>query len=177
MRARFTDRRSPAEARLTSATAIEVLDSRVILQLELDGIKLIEASAGTGKTHTIADLYLRHILAGRTTAQILIVTFTNAATEELRGRIQNRLYQAVTVLSDNDSEADEFLQLLREQFRQLDGVQQELLLARLQLPFITVAPGTDEAWTRHRSRRFTASANAACRSRRWPVTSCSKASF
>ena len=48
---------------MTSPTSIEVLDSRVILRLELDGIKLIEASAGTGKTHTIADLYLRHILA------------------------------------------------------------------------------------------------------------------
>ena len=39
----------------------------------------------------------------------------------------------MTALSDNDCEADEFLQLLREQVGQLDGVQQELRLARLQL--------------------------------------------
>jgi len=101
--------------------------------LELDGIKLIEASAGTGKTHTIADLYLRHILAGRLTSEILIVTYTNAATEELRGRIQNRLYQATTLLGAELPDADEFLLLLRAQWLQLDHDQQQQQLGRLQL--------------------------------------------
>ena len=87
-------------ADLIDAEAISALDSQAILTLELAGIKLIEASAGTGKTHTIADLYLRHILAGRLTSQILIVTYTNAATEELRGRIQNRLSQALTLITN-----------------------------------------------------------------------------
>ena len=72
----------------------------------IPGITLLEASAGTGKTHTIADLYLRHILAGREPAQILIVTYTNAATEELRGRIRARLNQA-SRLFDNEATEDD----------------------------------------------------------------------
>ena len=59
---------------------------------------LIEASAGTGKTFTITGLYNRLILGhGRESGerlgcdQILVVTFTRAATEELRGRIRQRL--------------------------------------------------------------------------------------
>ncbi|WP_296984199.1 UvrD-helicase domain-containing protein, partial [Thalassolituus sp. UBA1505] len=78
----------------------------------LYGQSLIEASAGTGKTFTITGLYNRLILGhGRSGAaadtldssaadgssgrlgcdQILVVTFTRAATEELRGRIRQRL--------------------------------------------------------------------------------------
>ena len=109
-------------ADLIDAEAISALDSQAILTLELAGIKLIEASAGTGKTHTIADLYLRHILAGRLTSQILIVTYTNAATEELRGRIQNRLYQALTLVNESSTPAgahstDGFLQLWQQQWQ------------------------------------------------------------
>ena len=71
----------PGDNNASVLKQISTLDSQAILTLELGGIKLIEASAGTGKTHTIADLYLRHILAGRLTSQMLIVTYTNAATE------------------------------------------------------------------------------------------------
>ncbi len=64
----------------------------------LTGQSLIEASAGTGKTYTITSLYTR-LLLGHNTHQggplacdrILVVTFTNAATEELRGRIRGRI--------------------------------------------------------------------------------------
>lgn len=63
--------------------------------LPLDGAHLIEASAGTGKTFTIATLVLRLILeAGLTIDQILVVTFTRAATAELRDRIRRRLAEA-----------------------------------------------------------------------------------
>ncbi len=113
--------------------AISALDSQAILTLELAGIKLIEASAGTGKTHTIADLYLRHILDGRLTSEILIVTYTNAATEELRGRIQSRIYQALTLVTDGTRSTDSFLQLWQEQWQMLDPEQRGLQLARLQL--------------------------------------------
>jgi exodeoxyribonuclease V beta subunit len=73
------------------------------LRMPLAGAHLIEASAGTGKTYTIAALYLRLVLGhgqangfGRplTPPEILVVTFTNAATEELRERIRTRLIQA-----------------------------------------------------------------------------------
>ena len=125
-------------ADVMDAEAISALDSQAILTLELGGIKLIEASAGTGKTHTIADLYLRHILSGRLTSQILIVTYTNAATEELRGRIQNRLHQALTLITDpslvdGERNSSDFLQLWLQQWRTLDAEQQALQLARLQL--------------------------------------------
>lgn len=66
------------------------------LTLPFAGSSLIEASAGTGKTYTISGLYLRLLLGhgGNTPLsceQILVVTFTNAATEELRDRIRKRI--------------------------------------------------------------------------------------
>ena len=66
------------------------------LRLPLQGERLIEASAGTGKTFTIAALYLRLLLGlggsaafprPLTVEELLVVTFTEAATAELRGRI------------------------------------------------------------------------------------------
>jgi len=74
------------------------------LEFPLSGARLIEASAGTGKTWTIAALYVRLILGhgGEDTAhgrpllppEILVVTFTEAATKELRDRIRKRLNEA-----------------------------------------------------------------------------------
>jgi len=72
-----------------------ILDTTATLAMPLDGIRLIEASAGTGKTYTIGNLYLRMVLSGRRVGEILVVTYTNAATEELRGRIRLRLHQAL----------------------------------------------------------------------------------
>ncbi|WP_243042424.1 exodeoxyribonuclease V subunit beta [Dyella sedimenti] len=74
------------------------------LQLPLQGTQLIEASAGTGKTWTIAALYLRLVLGhglpgGKPLlpSQILVLTFTKAATAELRERIRERLGEAADV--------------------------------------------------------------------------------
>ncbi len=64
--------------------------------LELHGTHLIEASAGTGKTHNIATLYLRLLEHGNLTVdQIAVVTFTHAATAELRDRIRARVGEAL----------------------------------------------------------------------------------
>ena len=93
-----------------------LLDTEVMLNIDLSGIKLIEASAGTGKTYTIANLYLRHILEGKTPSEILVVTFTNAATEELRGRIRFRLHQALQVFTRELDTDDEFLTQLQYSF-------------------------------------------------------------
>ncbi|HIP52892.1 MAG TPA: hypothetical protein EYH03_02615, partial [Chromatiales bacterium] len=58
----------------------------------LAGATLIEASAGTGKTYTITGLYLRLLVEmDLPVASILVMTFTNAATAELRERILARL--------------------------------------------------------------------------------------
>ncbi|MGB1296807.1 MAG: exodeoxyribonuclease V subunit beta [Psychrobium sp.] len=73
-----------------------------VMSLPLYGERLIEASAGTGKTYTIAGLYLRLLLGhGEKNAhprplsvdEILVVTFTEAATSELRDRIRSRIVQ------------------------------------------------------------------------------------
>ncbi|GKX43445.1 RecBCD enzyme subunit RecB [Pectobacterium carotovorum subsp. carotovorum] len=72
-----------------------------VMTLPLLGERLIEASAGTGKTYTLAALYLRLLLGlGKQAAyprpllveEILVVTFTEAATEELRERIRARIH-------------------------------------------------------------------------------------
>ena len=109
------------------------LDAAATLEIDLTGIKLIEASAGTGKTYTIANLYLRHILAGRDPGKLLVVTFTNAATEELRGRIRARLRDTLLLLQQPTANKDEFLTLLLSQWQDHDGETQKAQLRRLQL--------------------------------------------
>ena len=71
-----------------------------LLTLPLSGRQVIEASAGTGKTFTLAALYVRLVLGhgrdakGLQPAHILVMTFTDAATAELRERIRLRLHEA-----------------------------------------------------------------------------------
>ncbi|MCL1076091.1 exodeoxyribonuclease V subunit beta [Shewanella dokdonensis] len=104
------------------------------MTLPLQGAQLIEASAGTGKTYTISGLYLRLLLgigtaAALTCEQILVVTFTNAATEELRERIRSRIrqaYRACLGLPESDPFINELL-------GQLSHEQQPLALSRLDL--------------------------------------------
>jgi exodeoxyribonuclease V beta subunit len=99
----------------------EKLDS---LTFPLHGTRLIEASAGTGKTYTIAALYLRLVLGhggengfsrALTPPEILVVTFTNAATEELRERIRSRLTEAAAFFRDI-GEGDDLLEGLRADY-------------------------------------------------------------
>ena len=67
----------------------------------LDGVTAIEASAGTGKTYTITQLYLRLLLEQPLdVASILVVTYTKAATAELRNRVRGRLVEAAGVFRD-----------------------------------------------------------------------------
>ena len=96
------------------------------LTLPLHGSRLIEASAGTGKTFTIALLYVRLVLGGQhseddtafvrplTPPEILVVTFTNAATQELRERIRHRLVEAAAVFRHQGE--DSLLLALRSQY-------------------------------------------------------------
>ena len=94
------------------------------LRFPLHGSRLIEASAGTGKTFTISALYLRLVLGhGGEQAfvrellppEILVVTFTDAATRELRDRIRARLVEAARVFREED-EGDDLLRQLRADF-------------------------------------------------------------
>lgn len=64
------------------------------------GVNVVEASAGTGKTYAIAMLVLRFVVEyGVPVEELLVVSYTRAATEELRTRIRSRLLEARDLLS------------------------------------------------------------------------------
>ena len=58
------------------------------------GVTVLEASAGTGKTYTLAALAARYVTSGIPLHEILLVTFTRLATGELRERVRERLVEA-----------------------------------------------------------------------------------
>lgn len=69
-----------------------------VLAMPLKGRHLIEASAGTGKTFNITRLFLRLLIEKKLSVQqILIMTFTKAATEEIKGRIAASLREALSI--------------------------------------------------------------------------------
>jgi exodeoxyribonuclease V beta subunit len=85
-----------------------------VFDVPFEGVVRIEASAGTGKTHTLADLYLRLVAEGaRSIDQILVVTYTVAATGELRDRIRRRLAEARAHFEGGPTD-DPVLRRLRE---------------------------------------------------------------
>ena len=88
-------------------TEAQLLD---VVAMPLKGRHLIEASAGTGKTFNITRLYLRLLLEKKLNVkEILVMTFTKAATEEIKGRIAATLREALLIwqqAKDNGSEID-----------------------------------------------------------------------
>ena len=83
------------------------------LPLPPQGTHLVEASAGTGKTYSIAALFTRLVvLEGWAPENILVVTFTEAATAELKNRLRARLGEVLAALQSGETPADEFLQHL-----------------------------------------------------------------
>ncbi len=102
-----------------------------LLSAGLSGLNLIEASAGTGKTFTITALYVRLVLeAGYRVDRLLVVTFTNAATAELRERIRSRLVEVLQVFEQGKS-SDLFYQGLLDQSEDHACAQRRLRLAIL----------------------------------------------
>jgi exodeoxyribonuclease V beta subunit len=78
-----------------------------VQRVALSGVHLIEASAGTGKTHALTTLYLRAVVElGLLPEQILVVTFTRAATGELRERIRTCLRSARAAIDQSGERAD-----------------------------------------------------------------------
>ena len=76
-----------------------------LLNAPLEGTTLIEASAGTGKTYAITGLFLRLLLEKELPVdQILVVTFTEAATGELKERIRTTLREALKAVANGRSE-------------------------------------------------------------------------
>jgi exodeoxyribonuclease V beta subunit len=84
-------------------------------KVALEAINLVEASAGTGKTYTLTSLYLRLLLElGHGPESILVMTYTNAATAELKTRIRQRLIEARCLFGGGES-ADPLLMALYDQ--------------------------------------------------------------
>lgn len=84
-----------------------VPENEPYLTRPLDGVQLIEASAGTGKTYTLATLFTRLIVEQRLRmGEVLAVTYTEAATQELRKRIRERLSLAAEVIGTPAREED-----------------------------------------------------------------------
>ncbi len=80
--------------------------------VSFSGIHLVEASAGTGKTYNITSLYIRALIElDITVGNILVVTYTEAATKELKDRLLERIREAITVLRENEvaDDNDQFL--------------------------------------------------------------------
>ena len=111
------------------------------LRLPLIGERLIEASAGTGKTFTIAALYLRLLLGlggeaayprAISVEELLVVTFTEAATEELRGRIRSNIHELRIACLRGESDNPLYSALLAE-IDDKDDAAKTLLLAERQM--------------------------------------------
>ena len=121
---------------MTASTAATALD---VFACPLAGTQLIEASAGTGKTWNICGLVLRLLLEQRLQVQdILVVTFTNAATAELRERIRIRIVTTLAALRGNPvAAADPFVQPLLQSARKNHGLLDADMALRLDLALQT----------------------------------------
>lgn len=91
---------------------MEVFDPMETPLYGLTGLYLVEASAGTGKTYTISSLFLRLLLEFNLNIDdILVITFTNAATNDLKERIRARIKDGINAFMEGDSK-DGFLKKL-----------------------------------------------------------------
>ncbi|MEH6453304.1 MAG: exodeoxyribonuclease V subunit beta [Psychromonas sp.] len=127
---------------LVETNSVQALDA---LTFPLYGQRLIEASAGTGKTYTIASLFIRLLLGhgdsdGNSAAhqspltvdQILVVTFTEAATAELRTRIRERIQEVRVAFIQGESN-EPFIQNLIDQTAEIEQAIRLLRFAELQM--------------------------------------------
>ncbi|MFN0300272.1 MAG: exodeoxyribonuclease V subunit beta [Burkholderiales bacterium] len=111
-----------------------VLDDHPVLATRLDGTSLIEASAGTGKTWTIVGLYLRLLLERAVAPRsILVVTFTNAATAELRDRIRRELVALRDALEPASASNKPASPLIEALVARVDPADHAVALARIRL--------------------------------------------
>jgi exodeoxyribonuclease V beta subunit len=110
--------------------AADALDSNAASAFDLtgplpEGLTVLEASAGTGKTYTIAALAARFVAEGEPLEHLLLVTFTRAATGELRKRVRDRLVfteaelARVLAVASPAAAADEVIEVLSRGPREL----------------------------------------------------------
>ncbi|MBR5676095.1 MAG: UvrD-helicase domain-containing protein, partial [Neisseriaceae bacterium] len=94
------------------------------INTQTGGTHLIEASAGTGKTFGIASLFTRLIvLENIKIEKIAVLTFTKAATAELKTRLRSRLVSVRSFLENNQQTEDKFLQDLFAKAKEIDKIE------------------------------------------------------
>ncbi len=102
-----------------------------LASIDISGLNLIEASAGTGKTWTIAALYILLLLEKELRPeQILVVTYTKAATAELRERIRRRIADTLDLYSNRRAATDDAFDQLLMTVRLHDSERARQLLTR-----------------------------------------------
>ncbi len=105
----------------------------------INGVNLIEASAGTGKTYTLAMLVLRFVVEQNFPIEkILVVTFTKAATEELKERVRLRLADAKQALKHGGNELFDWLDALPIENSEIENRLQTALLSIDQASIFTI---------------------------------------
>ena len=92
-----------------------------LLDDPLRGRTLIEASAGTGKTYSLEHIVLRLVVErGIAIGRVLVVTFTKAATAELKSRIRGKLLAVRKLVTEGVAPTDKNLLEQFERWRELD---------------------------------------------------------
>lgn len=89
-----------------AVTAPDEFDATVPVS---EGVTVLEASAGTGKTHAVASLVVAEVAEGRPLNELLVVTFTRKATGTLRERVWLRLTEAAHALESGSPEPNDIL--------------------------------------------------------------------
>jgi len=103
------------------------------------GTTLVEASAGTGKTYAISMLVLRAVAElGIDLKQILVVTYTVAATEEIRERVRLRLLDARNLLHGSADGVDDVLQEWQVRIPDREQAQKRIDLALLDIDAVSI---------------------------------------
>lgn len=107
----------------------KAFDSKTV---SLEKKNLIESSAGTGKTFSIAIMVLRVVIEkGIPLQKILMVTFTNAAVAELELRVRRFIRRAYRYSLDSSSEAEEKIKELLKYLENEKGIDIDLIRQRL----------------------------------------------
>ncbi|HVF34391.1 MAG TPA: UvrD-helicase domain-containing protein, partial [Candidatus Saccharimonadia bacterium] len=110
------------------------------LRVPMTGTHLVEAGAGTGKTWGLTALYLRLIAEGRHRPRdVAVVTFTEAATRELRSRVRDRLVLLAQRMASPTPSADPVVEALAQRMADEPGARTRIERAALELDDATIA--------------------------------------
>ena len=96
-----------------------------ILDIQFEGLHLIEASAGTGKTYTLSSLMVRIFLEKYLPSQVIATTFTRAAAAELKSRIRSRLVEVLEYIEPFRDVLEQDIQV--QALQQSDPLKQQVL--------------------------------------------------